>query len=994
VRYAPGAVRLRSAFTHLICGPVIALVAAGAADAAQIAARRYTVEEGLAHNYVARIYQDSNGYIWFGTREGLTRFDGERLRSYGTADGLPQLSISAIVEDTRHRLWVGTRDGGLSRLIDDPSEQVPTGAARRRFRNYSISPKPGAQNVSALLADPDGSLWCLTYGGLFRVRLDGDRISAEEIAPVVDSGDDLRAFADRRGRLWFAADYDLLLVDRGRVRRFTAADGIGGIRIVGLAETRSGRILAANIHQLFEFVEAPDGPRWQPVGPALQPLEEFRTLVIDSRDQCWIGTTKALFSGPAASPGGIARVAALDTSVEALFEDRARNLWVGTAQAGAWVIPPERIVSYLREDGLPASYVQRLQETADGRIVVSTDGGFAEIAGALVRPLAGPPGIGPEEIRNHALLDRRGTWWIGDQHGLWRVRDPLLKAPPQRMYLKPAAAEPFWTGPVSYQDRAGHLWFAGPTDTIYRIDDAAAAMPAPAAIVLGTDRRIWQVGAMEESSGALWVGSHGALARVDSHGARIFEVSGPVLPRVFHTDSRGWLWIGTRYGGVLLTRNPAAPEPVFERYSLPQGLASTAVWAIAEDRSGRMYFGTGRGLDRLDVGTGRVRHFGTGDGLAGALVTDCLTDRNGRIWIATSTGVSLLAPETPAPDVPSATVLLTRVRAAGEELALPERGTPRLSGLRLDPARPDLLIEFVVPGERGRRYEYRLGGADSPWALLSTDRSLTLAHLSAGSYHLFVRTSAVEGKAPGPAAQIDFEVLRPVWQRPWFAVSTLGAAGLVLFGLHRARMNRLLGLERIRRQVALDLHDDIGSGLAQITVLNEVAKRDAAPSVAGLLDESAGVARRMRDSMSDIVWAVDPRRDTLSDLVQRMRQAAFDVLQPQGLRVTFSAPEDRVLVGVALAPDRRKHLLLILKEAITNIARHAGASSVQIVLSLEHRRLRLRVTDDGHGFDTSASAQGTGLHSFRTRAGEIGGKVSIVSSPGGGTTLDVTAPIA
>ena len=443
-----------------------------------------------------------------------------------------------------------------------------------------------------------------------------------------------------------------------------------------------------------------------------------------------------------------------------------------------------------------------------------------------------------------------------------------------------------------------------------------------------------------------------------------------------------------------MTRNPAAAEPVFERYSLPQGLASTAVWAIAEDRSGRMYFGTGRGLDRLEVGTGRIRHFGTGDGLAGALVTDLHhrsprpdLDRHQHRRVAAGAGSAgrRRAVRHGAADA----CARRRGRAA-----VPERGTPRLSGLTLDPSRPELLIEFVVPGERGRRYEYRLGQADARWTILADDRSLTLAHLAAGSYHLFVRTSAVDGKPSGPAAQIDFEVLRPIWQRPWFALSSLGAAGLVLFGLQRARMNRILGLERIRRQVALDLHDDIGSGLAQITVLNEVAKRDAQPAVAGLLDESAGVARRMRESMSDIVWAVDPRRDTVSDLVQRMRQAAFDVLQPLGLRVAFSAPEDRVLAGIALAPDRRKHLLLILKEAITNIARHAGASSVQIVLSLEHRRLRLRVTDDGRGFDPAVSAQGTGLHSFRTRAGEIGGTVSIESSPGGGTTLDVTAPIA
>ena len=201
-------------------------------------------------------------------------------------------------------------------------------------------------------------------------------------------------------------------------------------------------------------------------------------------------------------------------------------------------------------------------------------------------------------------------------------------------------------------------------------------------------------------------------------------------------------------------------------------------------------------------------------------------------------------------------------------------------------------------------------------------------------------------------------------------------------------------MERVRRQVALDLHDDVGSGLSRIAVLAEVAKRDAAPAAVSLLDEAAGVARAMRESMSEIVWAIDPRRDTLADLVHRMRETAFNLLGPQGLRVTFAAPEDDTLSGVGLAPDRRRHLLLILKEAVTNIARHARATTVHIDLALHHHRVTLRIRDDGAGFDPSSSTGGTGLHSFRSRAAEIGGTLTIESSIGRGTTIEIAAPLA
>jgi signal transduction histidine kinase len=549
-------------------------------------------------------------------------------------------------------------------------------------------------------------------------------------------------------------------------------------------------------------------------------------------------------------------------------------------------------------------------------------------------------------------------------------------------------------GATTFEDSAGHVWFGDAHDRVYRIDDPRAVTMRPVPVVFSRDSKMWAVGEIaEQPAGQLWMSSSGRVARLTGGGISIVEL-GMAQPRALFADSRGWLWIGTRADGVLVTRNSGAAAPAFERYGVEQGLASNSVVAIAEDASGRIYLGTSRGLNRLDVATGRVRHYGTKDGLAGPRVTDCLRDRAGRIWISTSTGLSLLVPEPPSTHADPGQVLFTRVRAGGEDLAISERGTSRLPGLSLDPARPELTVEVVVPGTRGLRYEYRLRDSEDRWSPVPDDRLLTLPRLSSGQYSLSVRAASSDGDSYGAPATLRFEVLRPLWARWWFIASASGVAGLVLFGAHRLRVRQILAVERIRRQVALDLHDEMGAGLAQIAVLNEVAKRDAVGAVSGLLTESAGVARELRESMSDIVWAVDPRRDTLADLVQRMRQAAFDVLQRQGLRVSFSAPDDRVLAGVALAPDRRKHLLLMLKEAITNIARHAGASSVDIALSLEHKRIRLRVADDGRGFDPAVASDGNGLRSFQTRAAEIGGEATVRSSPGAGTTLDVTAPLA
>ena len=148
-------------------------------------------------------------------------------------------------------------------------------------------------------------------------------------------------------------------------------------------------------------------------------------------------------------------------------------------------------------------------------------------------------------------------------------------------------------------------------------------------------------------------------------------------------------------------------------------------------------------------------------------------------------------------------------------------------------------------------------------------------------------------------------------------------------------MARLLELERVRTRIASDLHDDIGSNLSRMAILSEVAKRqigDSAPEPARHLTEIADSARTLIDSMSDIVWSIDPRHDDLGSVIVRVRAFASEIFEASGVKWTCVAPPD--LDCISLRPDARRHLLLLLKEGVNNIARHAQAT---------HARLRVEV---------------------------------------------------
>jgi signal transduction histidine kinase len=200
-------------------------------------------------------------------------------------------------------------------------------------------------------------------------------------------------------------------------------------------------------------------------------------------------------------------------------------------------------------------------------------------------------------------------------------------------------------------------------------------------------------------------------------------------------------------------------------------------------------------------------------------------------------------------------------------------------------------------------------------------------------------------------------------------------------------------LEAVRRQVATDLHDDLGSGLAQVAVLSEVAKRQA-PPLAGALDEIGGLARSMRESLSDIVWAVDPTKDTLAAVVNRLRQVAANLFGDGTASVRFAAPAGAAMDAIALRPDRRRHLFLFCKEALTNAARHAQARTVAIEVARTAAGLRVEVADDGRGFDPAAGEAGNGLRSLRARAAALGADFTLRSAPGRGTAIRLLLPLA
>jgi signal transduction histidine kinase len=208
---------------------------------------------------------------------------------------------------------------------------------------------------------------------------------------------------------------------------------------------------------------------------------------------------------------------------------------------------------------------------------------------------------------------------------------------------------------------------------------------------------------------------------------------------------------------------------------------------------------------------------------------------------------------------------------------------------------------------------------------------------------------------------------------------------------YRNRVERRLAMERLRLRIATDLHDDLGSGLTQVSLYSELIRRASEPHVAAWAEQVGDQARSLSEGMRDIIWAIHPQHETWESLESRIKDYAVTLLTPCGILFDMRGTTERP--STVLSTDVRHNVLLLVKEAVHNAVRHAGCTSIEIRWRLTAHRLVLTIQDDGAGFDPSRTSAGYGLENLRRRAAEIHAELRLDAAPGGGTRVEVDVPL-
>jgi signal transduction histidine kinase/ligand-binding sensor domain-containing protein len=989
---------------HLLLAVAI-FVQAGAAEVpdsspAPFLVRSWQTEQGLPHNMVLAITQTRDGYLWLGTANGLARFDGVHCRVFGLRDGLNSLQISALLEDTHGALWIGTVGGGLS-CYD-----------RGTIKTFNARDGLSGDAINALLEDAAGNLWVSTTIGLCR-KVHG---KFQPVAQELNSFYICSLAKDQHGGVWVGTLHNgLLRFQDGRYS--TVAGPAGSKTIVGyslLVDNRD-RLWVAEHNGSVLCLE---NRTWTRYGPNDGLPRVFINNLAQTADgTIWAGSLdEGLFYlrdgkfKPIRVKDGLS-----DDAFCSLFVDPEQNVWAGTRSGGLNRISPKKIsvCRVLDDDSerLPLSMAQ----TTNGDLWVSASGhGIFHWRGGQFEQLLRDPPISGHLFVGALLGASDGSLWWGAGPALFQWKDGVLLATHDR--------EPWLTGDrvlCLCENRGGGIW-VGTYNGQLRLLQAGKFSP-----VNGLSGK--PVTALaQEPDGALWIGTlGGGLARFLNGKLSTFTSKDGLrsnLIRTLFLDAAGTLWIGTIDGGLSRWANGRLVS-----FTTQLGLVDDSIQQIQEDDHGCLWLGCNRGISRVskqaldDLAEGKpgVVHplvFGHPEGM---ISEQCegnfgasLRTRSGQLCFCTAKGIVIIDPVQQTADATPPTVLMEDILVDREVTKIPfqdaaTRGAGATEMPKIGPGRHSLEFHYTglsFGAPEKVRFRYRMEGLDPEWVEAGEGRVARYSYVPPGQYHFHVIACNNDGLWNETGAQVSFMVLPHFWQTAWFFVLlVLALLGLTGGGIryverrrYQTRLKRLeleQATERERARIARDLHDELGSSLTRISMLSDLGQSpdNTADQLKARVGKISNFAVRTARSLDEIVWAVNPRNDSLRSLLEYLTQFARELFEDTDVHCRFQIPED--LPRSSLPPEMRHNLFLVVKEALANALKHAQADEVCLRAQIVSQNIEISVHDDGAGFDPAPIQKGTarnGLKNMRQRIEFLGGKFAIQTAPGHGTTITVT----
>ncbi|MCP4156404.1 MAG: hypothetical protein GY757_52310 [bacterium] len=945
--------------------------------------RNYTEKNGLPASYIRCILQDSRGYLWFGTRNGVSRFDGLEFMNFSEKDGFPNKTITAVLEAPFGNHWVVTTGGDICHFSDG------------QFNNYSLRQHSNVKYIYSCANAKDGKLWLGTDRGLF--LFDGKGYKSYTTADGLSSNFITYIVYDKDGKLWLATVNGLNCFSNNRFINYTTEHGLISNYINTLLPDSRGRMWVGTSNGLScfqdeEFVS-------YTIKDGLSQNKVY-ALLEDNLGNIWIGT----WNGFTIFAGGkfIAyntRNGLIHNAILSMMQDKEGNIWFGTI-GGLSCLKSQNIKTYSVINGLASNVVNAITEDSKGRMWFGTHEGLNSYFNEKVNTYGIGEGL-VSNLINSLLVDQAGNIWIATLDGISVFSSGVFNNYTVKDGLSSNATY------TLHEGRNGTILIGnlGGLDRFY--NGKFSRLPIDETIIA-------VLCICEDTKGAIWFSSEQGLFRYHA-GALTRYTTGDGLPDniiyALTEDCKGNLWIGSEEGLSCYR------DGKFTNYSTKDGLPANKCRFILEDDSQKLWFGTINGLTCFD-GKSFSTYTAASHGFAIDNWYSGFKDSHGTLWFGSPEGIASFEPPLRTNDVPPP-IHITGVKVMDEEIPLSKFH-------RLEYNQNYIHFEFTglcYSAPESVVYKYRLEGIGNNWK--KTKNRSIFYYLHPGNYRFQVKAINNDGIESTEPAELAFKILPAFWQTWWFrmlsVLSLLAITGVLLLWRYKRsrdkaelknRTHQLLTSQRMELMgtMAAGTVHDLKNLLSIIMAYSRVVggifdKNDENFKNMEVIKETTDTAMHMAKQIlkfSRVKTGETAEQDLvilLDDIIRTL-----DVTRPRSVHIHWEPPSEQYTYHIH--PVRFQQLVMNLSlNAI-----HAMPRGGDLTVSLSHgmnRETLLKISDTGSGIDpgditkifrplytTKTPDKGTGLGLFVVKQilEEYKGKIELESKPGKGTTFTLVFP--
>lgn len=976
-------------FIHIACET--SLFSQQVSDSENLFVTAYTTENGLRQSMVSQVCQDQRGLIWMVTGDGLHYFDGQEFRAFR----VPYNDVNTHTDNVMRYLAFSS-DGGLTLSSTSSLLRFNTANAHFSFlyRKEGIYPVVLNTSVDRMpLVWLPGINFCLVKNNKL-LPLQFIQPSGESIPPDFVPVNAVRAGANKI----------LIGGEKGIVEMYLdnrPADSIFSTTWIPLANCRavaktySGKTLVLAGSKIYT---------WQKGGKLSlftdTRLENLKNLFTDSNQNIWLTDQSynklyRLKAGKLVEIKLFTRIGrsteSITPSIISIFEDREKNLWFGTDGNGLLLYSPG-LVQFQKAN---IGFIRSVAGFNNNIWAGTFNNGLWELSPDLSRASR----INPAHFDNTVyfldfVADNSGRLWIATRDGIEVVNQKgistwnyPLKCEHAKFILK--------GGDSLFMVSDGQLlrFRISATPFCYHIEDYIAARE------------------LVDAGGFYWVATKYGLYRYSKNlgfnQSRAFQPAEhklsaiPVYALLYH---KGLVWAATG-NGILCYREDGKMQKLPGCFSQ---LSNEVIYSILADVAGRLWITGNFGIACILPSEDRIMFFNAKNNLQSLEFNHNASYSNAgkSLYFGGIHGLNHIDPLMVVPDKAAPVVKLISLFVSDTAFSA---GIP--------PVNPDFKLNRLAPHVNGKvfspdymnvgslLYSFYLEGYQKEWSKPSTTSTFTYRNLPPGQYRLLVKCADTYLNWSKPEALMSFTIKPAFYKTLWFNILlTLSLIVITIFivkKIQRIRyqnqfrdMEREFAIEKERLRISKDMHDEVGASLTRISILSELAKKqqNEPEKERQIINQISEISGDVVDEMSEIIWAMNPRNDKLDSFTSYIRQHASSYLESAEIEGKFTFPDE--IPSYPMSSELRRNLFLTVKEAFHNIVKHSGAGNVHMSLYIEKLMLKIRIEDDGTGFNqNNIRGWGNGLANMRKRIEELGGSFKINSEVGKGTSIEFSVKL-